>query len=512
MKRLLMLLLCAPYASSFAQEKGIFTQWTGIGKPALQGSFQYAGQQQTYTLSGSGYNIWFNRDEFQFLHTRLGGDFILTANFTFTSPGGDPHKKTGWMIRESLDDNAVHASATRHADGLTALQWRLLRGAYMRDPEDEIISPKKHTQVLQLERKGKTIIMRVANPGEPLQAVGMQEMKGLPDSVYAGLFVCAHDPEKLETVRVWNVRIDKTVPDTWHPNPVVLKTMQTQDPSLPSRMEIVDISSLERKVIYESKDHFEAPNWMPDGKSLLFNQGGKLYTLPVAGGSPVYFPTGDLVRNNNDHGISFDGKMLAISSHRDGMPGWGSTVYVMPLAGGTPKLVTPETPSYWHGWSPDGKSIVHVGQRKGNSAYNLYRVDIATGKETPLTQNSSGHVDGCEYSPDGKFIYYNANPTGTMQLWRMKSDGSGQEQVTFDEYHNWFPHFSPDGKWIAFISFPTDIDPNSHPPNKPVMLRVMPASGGAPKVIAHLYGGQGTINVNSWSPDSKRLAFVSYTK
>jgi Tol biopolymer transport system component len=251
---------------------------------------------------------------------------------------------------------------------------------------------------------------------------------------------------------------------------------------------------------------------MPDGKSLLFNQGGKLYTLPVAGGSPVYFPTGDLVRNNNDHGISFDGKMLAISSHRDGMPGWGSTVYVMPLAGGTPKMVTAETPSYWHGWSPDGKSILHVGQRKGSSAYNLYKVDIATGKETPLTQNTSGHVDGCEYSPDGKFIYYNANPTGTMQLWRMKPDGSGQEQVTFDEYHNWFPHFSPDGRWIAFISFPTDIDPNSHPPNKPVMLRVMPASGGAPKVIAYLYGGQGTINVNSWSPDSKRLAFVSYTK
>jgi Tol biopolymer transport system component len=232
----------------------------------------------------------------------------------------------------------------------------------------------------------------------------------------------------------------------------------------------------------------------------------------VEGGTPEKFPTGDLNRNNNDHGISFDGKMLAISHQREGLPGWGSTVYVMPLKGGTPKLVTEETPSYWHGWSPDGKSIVHVGQRKGSEVFNLYKVDIATGKETALTQNTSGHVDGCEYSPDGKYIYYNANPTGTMQIWRMKPDGSGKEQVTFDEYHNWFPHISPDGKWIAFISFLTDIDPNSHPANKKVMLRLMPASGGAPKVIAYLFGGQGTINVNSWSPDSRRLAFVSYSK
>lgn len=147
--------------------------------------------------------------------------------------------------------------------------------------------------------------------------------------------------------------------------------------------------------------------------------------------------------------------------------------------------------------------------RDSSKIYNLYKVNINTKQETALTTNTSGHVDGPEYSPDGKYIYYNANVTGTMQVWRMKADGTAREQLTFDEYHSWFPHISPDGKWIAFISFPTDIEPNSHPSYKKVMLRLMPASGGAPKVIAYLYGGQGTINVNSWSPDSRKIAFVS---
>jgi len=192
-----------------------------------------------------------------------------------------------------------------------------------------------------------------------------------------------------------------------------------------------------------------------------------------------------------------------------GKPGGGSTVYVLTITGGTPKQVTGQTPSYWHGWNPNGKDVAVVGKRNGSDVYNLYKVDINTKAETALTSNTTGHVDGSEYSPDGKYIYYNANPTGTMQIWRMKAGGTGKEQLTFDEYHNWFPHISPDGKWMTMISFPTDIEPNSHPSYKRVMLRLMPVAGGAPRVIANLYGGQGTINVNSWSPDSKRIAFVS---
>ncbi|HVY74792.1 MAG TPA: hypothetical protein VG890_08190, partial [Puia sp.] len=275
-------------------------------------------------------------------------------------------------------------------------------------------------------------------------------------------------------------------------------------------LEIVNIANGDRRIVYEAADKFEAPNWMPDGRKLLFNQGGALYTIPVTGGTPEKLNTGTVNGNNNDHAISFDGKMLAISSHREGFPGGGSAIYTLPLTGGEPKLLTENTPSYLHGWNPNGKEVAIVAKRNGSRVYNLYAVALKDGKETALTSNTATHVDGPEYSPDGKFIYYNANVSGTMQIWRMKPDGSDKQQLTFDEYHNWFPHISPDGKWMVFISFPQDIDPDAHPAYKQVMLRLMPlTTPGAPKVIAYLFGGQGTMNAPSWSPDSKYVAFVS---
>jgi Tol biopolymer transport system component len=248
---------------------------------------------------------------------------------------------------------------------------------------------------------------------------------------------------------------------------------------------------------------------MPDGKKLLINSSGSVFTIPVEGGELTKLNTDFANRNNNDHGISFDGKMLAISHHRDGQPGGGSTVYVLPLTGGTPKQVTANSPSYWHGWSPDGKEVVYTAQRPGIEAYNVYKANVADGKETQLTFYQKGLADGPEYSRDGKYVYYNGTESGTMQLWRIKPDGSGKEQITFDENNNWFAHSSPDGKWIAFLAYPGTIDPVTHPFCKRVELKIMSAAGGAPRTIAYLYGGQGTINVPSWSPDSKYLAFVS---
>ncbi|HVZ57806.1 MAG TPA: hypothetical protein VG870_14200 [Chitinophagaceae bacterium] len=494
-------LACLVSLSLTAQDRalGIFQDHTDVGKPALAGSARYEAGSQTYFLKGSGYNIWFNRDEFQFAYRKIAGDFILTANFQFAGDSGNAHRKIGWMIRESLDPEAAQICGVVHGDGLTVLQWRGLRGAYMRDPQDEIRAAKQGPEILQLERSGKTITLRVAHPGEPLQTVGSHMLPDMPDSVLAGLFICSHDPDRYEEARIWNVRIDRPVPENYDAGRLG---------ELGSRLEILDVFAGTRRVIYQSATHFEAPNYLPGGQTLLFNQQGGLYTIPVEGGVPVKLNTGFADRVNNDHGISFDGKMLAMSSGRSDQPHSQSAVYVLPLAGGTPKLLTPSTPSYWHGWNPNGKDVLFVGMRDGK-VYNIYRVPVSGGSEVALTHNRTGHVDGPEYSPDGKYIYYNANPTGTMQLWRMKPDGSAPEQLTFDEYNNWFPHISPDGKWIVFISFPADIDPMAHPAYKRVMLRLMPAAGGAPRVIAYLYGGQGTINVPSWSPDNRHIAFVS---
>lgn len=500
--KLIIVFLTASYFS-MAQSNvaGIFQNHADIGNPKVKGDVVSNNEMQTYNIKAGGYNIWFNRDEFHYAYNKIKGDFILTANVKLLGLGKDPHRKIGWMVRASEQEDAAHICAVVHGDGLTVLQWRRLRGAYMRDPQDEIFSSKKNVEIIQLERMGKTFIMRIANAGEPLQEIGRTDAIEMPDEALAGLFVCSHNADVQEEGQAWNVRIEQTVPDAHN---------GYRDGILGSKLEIMNVFDGKRLVIHEDKGRIEAPNWMPDGKRLLFNQGGSIYTIPISGGAPEMLYTGNAKRNNNDHVISFDGKQLAISSHRDGMPGGGSTIYYLPLTGGEPKIVTDSTPSYLHGWSPDGKEVVYTAQRISKSAaYNIYKKPINGGPEVQLTFNTKGLADGPEYSPDGKWIWYNENKTGTMQLWRMKTDGSGNEQITFDEYNNWFAHVSPDGKWIAFISFPTTIDPDDHPFYKRVMLRLMPVNGGAPKAIAYLYGGQGTINTPSWSPDSKQIAFVS---
>lgn len=480
--------------STNAQTYPPFSQSADIGNPKVKGSVHYDSVNQSYSITAGGYNIWFDRDEFTYAYQPVAGDFIYTASFSL-SANGDPHRKTGWMVRSGTDDRAAHISAVMHGDGLVALQWRALRGAFMRDPEDEIRFPRKKIATMQMERKGQSFIMRVAPFGEPLQEVGRKDFPDMPDKVLIGLFACAHNSVEKITASISNIRLVKA-------------QIAGKDPI--SRLEVVEVASGHKRIIHEAAARFEAPNYLPDGKSLLFNQSGQLYNIPENGGKPILFSTGSVKRNNNDHGISFDGKQLAMSSHVEGKPGGGSTIYVMPLSGGEPRMVSDKTPSYWHGWSPDGKFVLAIAQR-GTPIYDIYRISVKDGSEENLTRNAEGHVDGSEYSPDGKWIYYNGNATGTMQIWRMRPDGSGKEQLTFDEYHNWFPHISPDGKQMVIISFPPDIDPGAHPADKRVMLRIMPANGGAPRVLTSLYGGQGTINVPSWSPDSKRIAFVSYT-
>ncbi len=497
-KMLFSLAFCIIAISSFAQEPiGIFKFNRDIGSPKLAGSATYDNENQTYTIKGAGYNIWGQRDEHHYLYNKLKGDFILTANFEFVGIN-EAHRKIGWMIRASEADNSVMCGGFLHGDGLTAMQWRERKGADMQNPFDDIWAPKKFYQIIQIERAGKLMIMRAAHPGEPLQVISSKVLEFMPDEVLAGIVIGSHAVDVMETAKVWNVRIDQPVADSYNPG---------KDGWVGCRMETMNIFDGVRKVIYEKKGRFEAPNWMPDGKKLLFNMDGSLFTIPVEGGEIAKINTGTANQLNNDHCLSFDGKMIGIS-YNDGK---GSNVFVLPIEGGSPHAVTTEAPSYLHGWAPNNKEVVYVAVRNGVKIYNIYKNSIKGGNEVVLTDNKNReHVDGCEYSPDGKFIYYNGNKNGgTMQIWRMKPDGTGKEQLTFGENNLWFPHISPDGKWISYISFGPDIELNSHPSYKRVTLCLMPTTGGAPRTIAYLYGGQGSFNVNSWSPDSRHIAFVS---
>jgi Tol biopolymer transport system component len=281
------------------------------------------------------------------------------------------------------------------------------------------------------------------------------------------------------------------------------KPQTTSQAVVESTLETVAIASKDRRVIYHTKDHIEAPNWSRDGKYFLFNSAGRIYRLPVAGGEPQLVNTGFATRCNNDHGLSPDGTQLAISDQSQEQR--RSLIYIVPVAGGIPRRITQLAPSYWHGWSPDGKTLAYCAERNGQ--FDIYTIPVAGGDEKQLT-TAAGLDDGPDYSPDGLYIYFNSDRTGIMHIWRMKPDGGDQRQVTLDDYNNWFPHPSPDGKWLVFLSYEKDV--KGHPANKDVMLRLMPMAGGEIQVLAKLFGGQGTINVPSWSPDSTSLAFVSY--
>ena len=288
-----------------------------------------------------------------------------------------------------------------------------------------------------------------------------------------------------------------------------MQPQQTEPSKVTSILEIYDITTGRRTIVKEFPYLIEAPDWTHDGKHLIYNSEGLIYKLPADFfGEPELIDTGFATRCNNDHLVSPDGRLMAIS-HRS-LPDGRPTIFVLPDEGGEPKQVTPSLPSYMHGWSPDGKMLTYCANRNGEM--DVYTISIDGTNETRLT-TSEGLNDGPEYSPDGKYIWFNSVRTGLMQIWRMKTDGSEQTQITFDDDSNsWFPHLSPDGKNVVYIAYRKgDLEPHEHLRYKNVEIRMIPATGGEPQTLVKLFGGQGTFNVNSWAPDSKRFAFVSFS-
>ncbi len=485
MTLILLIYLSLGQISAVAAGEGLFEGQTEVGAPSRPGSLEYNAARRSYLVSGGGDNMWFTNDSFHFVWKKVSGDVSLAADIALVGNGGNPHRKACLIMRQNLDSDGAYADAALHGDGLTSLQYREAKGARTYEIQSSVSAPRG----LRIQKRGKYVSMSIGRGEEALTPAGGAVRLSFEDPFYVGLAVCAHDNNALERAVFSNVELESG-------------TSPVTRPVLSSTLETVTIASKDRRAIYWTTNHIEAPNWSRDGAWFVFNSRGGIYRLALAGGEPEQINTGFADRCNNDHGISPDGTQLVISDQSQAKY---SLIYTLPVRGGQPKRLTSQGPSYWHGWSPDGKRLAYCAERQGE--FDIYTMAAEGGEELRLT-TAKGLDDGPDYSPDGQFIYFNSERSGSMQIWRMRADGTGQEPVTSDDYNNWFPHPSPDGKWVVFLSYEKDI--KGHPENKDVSLRLLPTKGGPIEVLARLFGGQGTINVPSWSPDSRKVAFVSY--
>jgi len=493
----LLLSLLAAEAARGAEGLGMFQGQADIGQPARGGSASFDAATGDYVLAGGGENMWFTNDAFHFVWTQVSGDFSLSAAIEWLGESAQAHRKACLMIRQGLEPGSPYVDVAVHGDGLTSLQFRDTPGGTTHEIQANFVRPAR----IGLRRQGEVFILTAPPSGGGDQAAGARLGPAGPfirlkmaEPLYVGLGVCAHARQGMESARFHQVTLQPAAARTG--------ALNSSNAVLHCALETVNVASKDRRAVYHSVDLIEAPNWARDGRSFLFNSRGHIFRLPVAGGTPEPVDTGTANRCNNDHGLSPDGRSLAISDQA--RPG-GSRIFVLPAAGGVPRQVTELAPSYWHGWSPDGSTLAYCAERGGE--FDIYTIPAEGGEERRLT-TAKGLDDGPDYTADGKWIYFNSERTGSMQIWRMKPDGSDQEAVTADGFNNWFPHPSPDGKWLVFLTFEPGV--TGHPANQLVRLRLMPLAGGPIQELARLFGGQGTINVSSWSPDSKQVAFVSY--
>jgi len=472
-------------ASSFESQQSNTTIFGGI--KGEQGELSVDAHQIMHTwksragqVAGSG-----------FAFRKVYGDFILTVQLKNQKNTDSSH--FGLLIESSDNDSSL--SLKTKLDHQSTLAVELLQGTKKTQLTREGFV--KNPDVFQLEQAGTELIFSAANYGKPFKVVARYSLPKL-QSMNAGVYrdFIAGDKSTLE------MRNLRWVIPAW-------KGFIPYHHYLGSRLEILDVVTGERKVIYETAASIEAPNWTSDGDTIIYNSSGRVYRLYLPTKKVSLFNTGFEAKNNNDHIISYKNKFIGIT-HMEKAIDDNWHVYKLPINGGEPVQLTFKAPSYLHGWSPDGRYILYTSQR--NNQFEIYRGNSdGTGEELQLTNNNSMD-DGSEYTPDGKHIYFNSNRTGAMCLWRMDSDGKNPKQVTFDNFNDWFPHISPDGKHILFLSYQPDVAPELHPYYKHVYLRMLPIGGGEPKVVAYLYGGQGTINVPSWSPDGRYVAFVSHSQ
>ena len=467
--------------SIVSSSKNIFINQTDVGVINHPGRIEYSSTDNTYTLTGSGENIWGTEDAFYFVWNEMEGDISISTEIKWIGEGKNEHRKAGIMIRDGIESDAAYIDVVIHGDGLTSMQYRKTKGG----DTFEIQAPVKAPNKIKLEKTGEQYTFYYASKDNVFHPGGTITLK-LKNNL-TGLIVCSHDSTISESAIFSDVTLlSKVLPEG-------------KERVVESTLETLNVETGIRTIVRRANEHFEAPNWKYNDNSLIYNSGGKIYFINADGGEPRLMNTDFATNCNNDHGLSPDQSELVISHHAGDDN--KSFIYILPIEGGEPRLVTKNAPSYWHGWSPDGSKLVYCAER--NNEYDVYSVSVEGGAETRLT-DAVGLDDGPEYSPDGKYIFFNSVRTGQMKIWRMNSDGSNEIQVTpNDEYGDWFAHPSPDNKWLVFVSYNKNVE--GHPANKDVVLRIMPTEGGEPKIIATLFGGQGTINVPSWSSDTMSL-------
>jgi TolB protein len=472
------------------QSLGLFEDQSDVGSVSPPGTAHYDLNTGVYRITSSGADLWFTQDGFHYLWKKASGDIALAADIDFPVKTGahNEHRKAILIFRQTLDADSAYVDVAQHGSGLTGLQFRAAKGDSTQSIELNIDTPSR----VRLEKRGDTFTMFVSLHGEPMHPSGAAIKMHLDPPFYAGIGLSSHDVKTVETATFSHLEYEQLAPPAAAPALALYSTLQA-----------LMVDSHRATIVYAARARAQAPNWSHDGRSIVFNQDGRLYSVSADGkGTAQAINTGSATDCSGSHGFSPDGTWLAISCSMPGMS--GRHLAILPSTGGALRVLTTDV-GYFHSWSPDGKRILFT--RSSGGANNIYAIPIDGGQETALT-SGTGISDDPDFSPDGAYVYFNTDRWGGMQIARMKPDGSQVEQMTFDSFRNWTPHPSPDGKSIVFLSYNPGV--TTHASDQEITLRIISTADHKIGVLTHVIGGNGSMNVQNWSPDSKNVAFVSY--